>query len=46
MDTDKLYQELLNDKDIDDIPIIFVMRVACSIIKILNEGKCFRVTEV
>ncbi len=46
MDTDKLYQELLNDTEIEDIPIIFVVRVAYSVLKIINEGNCFYETEI
>lgn len=46
MNTEKLYCELLDDKEIKDIPVIFIIRVACSVLKIIDEGKCFNETEV
>lgn len=46
MDTKKLYRALLDDNDIKDIPIIFVIRVAYAVLKIINEGNCFYETGV
>lgn len=46
MDTKKLYKLLIEDKDVEDIPMIFVIRVACCVLKLIDEGNCFYETEV
>ena len=40
MDMDKFYKLLMNNEDIKDIPILFVMRVAKAVFEILNSGDC------
>ena len=40
MDMDKMYKLLTNDKDIADIPILFIFRVAVAMFKIINSGEC------
>lgn len=42
MDTDKLYKELVNKEDIQDIPIETICRVAICVIEIINSGECFK----
>jgi hypothetical protein len=41
MDIEKLCDKLFEDKDIQDIPIDYVFRVAYSIMKIIATGECF-----
>ena len=46
MDTDKLYQKIMNDEELKDIPIIFITKVICAVLRIINDGDCFYETEV
>ena len=41
MDTKKLCELLTQDEDIKDIPITYILRVAYSVLAIINEGECF-----
>lgn len=45
MDTNKLSELLIQSKDLQDIPVIYVLRVAISVIEIINSGACFKETE-
>ena len=40
MDMDKFYKLLMSNEDIQDIPILFVMRVAMAVFEIINSGEC------
>ena len=40
MDMDKLCKMLTNDVDIQDIPILYIFRVAVAVFKIINSGEC------
>lgn len=46
MNIEKLYRALIEDEEIKDIPVLTVIRVACVILKLINEGNCFNITEV
>ena len=41
MDMDKFVEKLFSRKELKDIPIEFLCRVAISIIEIINEGECY-----
>ena len=41
MDMTKLYERLLNDETISDIPIEFVIRIVLSVFGIINSGECY-----
>lgn len=41
LDGDKLFRELANDPTLRGIPIIYITKIAISLIKILNDGQCF-----
>jgi len=41
MDNKKLTEELLKRDDIQDIPAIYILRVAVAILEIINSGGCF-----
>lgn len=41
MDMEKLYDRLLNDETISDIPIELVIRVVLSVFEIIGSGECF-----
>lgn len=41
MDNKKLTKELLKRDDIQDIPAIYILRVAVAILEIINSGGCF-----
>lgn len=45
MDTEKMIDELLENKDIQDIPIDYVFRVAYVILNIIASGDCYRSLE-
>ena len=45
MDVEKLAEILVTDKELADIPTIYVLRVAVSIIEHINKGDCMRELE-
>lgn len=45
MDVEKLSEILISDKDLEDIPAIYVLRVAISVIEHINNGDCMRELE-
>jgi hypothetical protein len=42
MDTRKLSELLLKSDDLKDIPAIYILRVAVSIIEFINSGECMK----
>lgn len=42
MDTKKLSELILKCDDIKDIPAIYIIRVAISVIEIINSGECMK----
>lgn len=44
MDMQKFSKLLLNCEDLKDIPAIYVLRVAISVLEIINKGECFKET--
>lgn len=40
LDTEKLYKILMDDEDLQDIPVFYIMQVAVSVVKAINSGKC------
>ena len=45
MDVNKLAEILMTDADLADIPMIYVLRVAVSILEHINKGDCMREQE-
>ena len=41
MDTDKFYKLITSDTELQDIPLIYIMRVAIAVFEIINSGECF-----
>ena len=41
MDMDKFIEKLFGRKDLKDIPIEYLCRVAISVLEIINEGECY-----
>ena len=41
MDMDKLYDILVNNEFINDIPLSYIVRVAVTVFEIINSGDCF-----
>ncbi len=41
MDMNKFCEKLIQDKDLGDIPMIYVFRVAIAVMEIINNGECF-----
>lgn len=41
MDMEKLFDKITENKDIKDIPIDYVLRVAIAVFEIINSGDCF-----
>ena len=41
MDVLKLYDKLMSDKDLRDIPIDYIFRVTLAIFTLIAEGDCF-----
>ena len=41
MDMEKLCDELIKDETLNDIPLLYVLRVALSVLSLINSGKCF-----
>ena len=41
MDMDKFYKLITSDEDLQDIPLIYIMRVAIAVFEIINSGECF-----
>ena len=41
MDMEKLFDKITENKDIEDIPIDYVFRVAIAVFEIINSGECF-----
>lgn len=41
MDTRKLCDLLLQEKTLDDIPVIYILRVACAVLELISRGECF-----
>ena len=42
MDMQKFSELLLKCDDLKDIPAIYVLRVAISVLEIINKGDCFK----
>ena len=42
MDMKKLCDMLIQRDDLKDIPIIFVLRVACAVFEIIDSGDCYK----
>lgn len=41
MDTNKLYKLLTSNADLQDIPLIYIMRITIAVFEIINSGECF-----
>jgi len=41
MDMEKLFDKITENKDIEDIPIDYVLRVTIAVFEIINSGECF-----
>ena len=41
MDMNKFYKLITSDEDLQDIPLIYIMRVAIAVFEIINSGECF-----
>ena len=41
MNMEKLYDKLIEDESIKDIPIDFIYRVVVCVFQIINSGECF-----
>ena len=41
MNTEKLYDKLVEHKDLQDIPIDHIFRVVICVMQIINSGECF-----
>jgi len=42
MDTDKLSELIVNREELKDIPATVILRVAVSLIEIINSGECMK----
>lgn len=40
LDTEKLYKILMDDENLQDIPVFYIMQVAVSVVKAINSGQC------
>lgn len=45
MDVKKLCEKVLENEDVQDIPLIFVLTVINSVIEAISSGECFYKTE-
>ena len=45
MDINKLFHKVIEDEDVKDIPLVFVLTVVNSVIEAINSGECFYQTE-
>ena len=45
MDIKKLSDLIVNREELKDIPATVILRVAVSVIEIINSGECFKETE-
>lgn len=45
MDINKLFHKVIEDEDVKDIPLVFVLMVINSVIEAINSGDCFYKTE-
>ena len=45
MDNKKLIQELTQKEDIQDIPAIYVLRVAIAVLEVIQTGRCYFLAE-
>ena len=41
MNMDELFELLTSDVELQDIPLLYIMRVTIAVFEILNSGKCF-----
>ena len=41
MNTEKLYDKLVESEEIKDIPIDYIFRVVICVMQIINSGECF-----
>ena len=41
MDILKLYDQLFDDEDLQDIPLEYIFRVAYAVLVLIAEGNCF-----
>ena len=42
MDTDKLSELIVNREELKDIPATVILRVAVSVIELINSGECMK----
>ncbi len=42
MDTDKLSELIVNREELKDIPATVILRVAVSLVEIINSGECMK----
>ena len=45
MDLKKLFDKVLENEDVQDIPLIFVFAILNSVIEAISSGECFLSTE-
>lgn len=45
MDVNKLFHKVIEDEDVKDIPLVFVLAIVNSVIEAINSGECFYQTE-
>lgn len=41
MDIFKLFQKVLEDRSVQDIPVLYILLVVNSVIEAINTGECF-----
>ena len=45
MDIIKLFEKVLEDEDVKDIPLLYVFVVVCSVVDAIGSGECFYQTD-
>lgn len=40
MDMDKLYKLIINNEELKDIPIIYIVRITVAVFEAINSGEC------
>jgi hypothetical protein len=41
MDIKKLYEKVIQDKDVHDIPLLHILRVLNVVLDVIGSGECF-----
>lgn len=45
MDVISLFEKVLEDEEVKDIPIMYVFTIVCSVVEAISTGECFYNTD-